>query len=101
MLAPGVFRGIESNSERIFWIGPTSLLLRGERHFHGLTVTKHLTISCKNWDKAFPKNEFLCAQKKLGEGLLSSHATIGTKHLPKRILGYSEEIMFFLNILFK
>ena len=28
MLAPGVFRGIESNSERIFWIGPLPPLPR-------------------------------------------------------------------------
>ena len=58
LMAPGAFRGKESNSERIFWIGPTPLLLQGERHFHVFTVTKHLTISCKNWEKAFPKNEF-------------------------------------------
>ena len=43
MLAPGFFRGIESNSERNFWIGPPSLLLRGVRHFHVVIVTKHLS----------------------------------------------------------
>ena len=43
MLAPGVFRGIESNFERIFRIGLPPLLLQGERHFHVVTVTKHLS----------------------------------------------------------